>query len=26
VRATTSAPTGWNTCTTKWLTKKGAAC
>ena len=26
VRATTSAPTGWNTCTTKWLTKKGATC
>jgi len=26
VRATTAAPTGWSTCTTKWLTKKGAAC
>jgi type IV pilus assembly protein PilE len=26
VRATTAAPTGWTTCTTKWLTKKGAAC
>jgi type IV pilus assembly protein PilE len=26
VRATTGAPTGWNTCATKWLLKKGAAC
>ena len=26
VRATTAAATGWNTCTTKWLTKKGQAC
>lgn len=26
VRATTAAPSGWNTCTTKWLTKKGATC
>lgn len=26
VRATTAAPTGWNTCATKWLTKKGQAC
>lgn len=26
VRATTSAPTGWNTCATKWLTKKGSTC
>jgi type IV pilus assembly protein PilE len=26
VRATTSAPAGWNTCATKWLTKKGSTC
>ncbi len=26
VRATTAAPAGWNTCGTKWLLKKGAAC
>lgn len=26
VRATTAAPTGWTTCTTKWLLKKGATC
>jgi prepilin-type N-terminal cleavage/methylation domain-containing protein len=26
VRATTAAPTGYNTCASKWLTKKGATC
>ena len=26
VRATTAAPSGWTTCTTKWLLKKGAPC
>lgn len=26
VRATTAAPSGWNTCTNKWLLKKGEAC
>jgi type IV pilus assembly protein PilE len=26
VRATTRAPSGWNTCANKWLTKKGLAC
>jgi type IV pilus assembly protein PilE len=26
VRATTAAPTGYNTCTSKWLMKKGAIC
>ncbi len=26
VRATTATPTGWSTCTTKWLTKKGQPC
>lgn len=26
VRATTAAPTGWNTCATKWLMKKGDTC
>lgn len=26
VRATTGAPTGWNTCTTKWLMRKGDKC
>ncbi len=26
VRATTSALAGWNTCASKWLTKKGQAC
>jgi prepilin-type N-terminal cleavage/methylation domain-containing protein len=26
VRATTAAPTGFNTCATKWLTKPGATC
>ncbi len=26
VRATTAAPTGYNTCTSKWLLKKGEAC
>lgn len=26
VRATTLAPTGWPTCATKWLTKRGASC
>jgi type IV pilus assembly protein PilE len=26
VRATTAAPTGYNTCGSKWLTKKGATC
>jgi len=25
-RATTAAATGWNTCTTSWLTKRGQAC
>jgi prepilin-type N-terminal cleavage/methylation domain-containing protein len=25
-RATTAAPTGYNTCTSKWLTKRGATC
>jgi type IV pilus assembly protein PilE len=26
VRATTAAASGWNTCTNKWLLKKGQAC
>ena len=26
VRATTAAPSGWNTCTSKWLLRKGSAC
>ena len=26
VRATTAAPSGWNTCTSQWLTKRGQAC
>ena len=26
VRATAAAPTGWNTCTTGWLLKKGQVC
>lgn len=26
VRATTSAPPDWNTCGTKWMLKRGAAC
>jgi type IV pilus assembly protein PilE len=26
VRATSAAPSGYNTCTTKWLLKKGDAC
>jgi len=26
VRSTTAAKTGYNTCTTKWLMKKGATC
>lgn len=26
VRATTAAPTGWNTCATGWMTKKGQTC
>jgi type IV pilus assembly protein PilE len=26
VRATTAAATGWNTCASAWLTKKGQAC
>ena len=26
VRSTTSAPTGWTTCATQWITKKGQAC
>lgn len=26
VRATTAAASGWNTCTSKWLTKKGETC
>lgn len=26
VRATTAAPTGWNTCASKWITKKGESC
>lgn len=26
VRATTAAPTGWNTCTSKWLLRKGESC
>lgn len=26
VRATEAAPTGWNTCATKWLLRKGDAC
>jgi type IV pilus assembly protein PilE len=25
-QSTTAAPTGWNTCTGKWLTRKGQAC
>jgi prepilin-type N-terminal cleavage/methylation domain-containing protein len=25
-KKTTAAPTGWNTCTTKWLTRKGDSC
>ncbi len=26
VRATTAAPTGWATCATQWMTKKGQTC
>lgn len=26
VRATTAAPTGWSTCASRWMTKKGQAC
>ncbi len=26
VRATTAAPSGWNTCATGWMTKKGQTC
>ena len=26
VRATSAAPSGWNTCTSKWLLRKGSAC
>ena len=26
VRATTAAPTGWTTCATQWITKKGQTC
>ena len=26
VRATTAAPSGWNTCTTSWLTRRGQTC
>ena len=26
VRATTAAPTGWNTCATGWMLKRGQAC
>ncbi len=26
VRATTAAPSGWNTCATGWMTKKGQSC
>ena len=26
VRATPSVPTGWSTCTTKWIIKRGQAC
>ena len=26
VRATTAAPTGWNTCATGWMLKRGASC
>lgn len=26
VRATTAAPSGWTTCATKWLLKRGASC
>lgn len=26
VRATSAAPSGWNTCTSKWLMKKGETC
>ena len=26
VRATSAAPSGWNTCTSKWLLKKGEVC
>ncbi len=26
VRATSAAPSGWTTCSTKWLLKKGATC
>lgn len=26
VRATTAAPTGWTTCASKWITKKGESC
>lgn len=26
VRATTAAPSGWNTCANKWLLKRGASC
>lgn len=26
VRATTAAPSGWTTCTTRWMLRKGATC
>ncbi len=26
VRATTAAPTGWGTCTTRWILRKGQTC
>ncbi len=26
VRATSAAPSGWSTCTSKWMLKKGAVC
>ncbi len=26
VRATTAAPSGWNTCATRWIVKKGQPC
>jgi prepilin-type N-terminal cleavage/methylation domain-containing protein len=26
VRATTAAPSGWNTCATQWMVKKGQSC
>lgn len=26
VRATTAAPSGWNTCTSRWITRRGETC